>query len=131
MSAPPSSFIQRAQNFVFSKDFVKYICSTHFWGPVSNFGIPVAAILDLKKDPNLISGPMTGSLVIYSLVFMKYATAVTPWNPLLFGCHAVNEVAQLGQAFRWTNYWYFGGHERAIANAPKTEEPVAAPVKKE
>ncbi|KAF5104486.1 hypothetical protein DV451_000557 [Geotrichum candidum] len=81
MSAPPSSFIQRAQNFVFSKDFVN--------------------------------------------------TAVTPWNPLLFGCHAVNEVAQLGQAFRWTNYWYFGGHERAIANAPKTEEPVAAPVKKE
>ena len=50
---------------------------------------------------------------------------------MLFGCHAVNEVAQLGQAFRWTNYWYFGGHERAIANAPKTEEPVAAPVKKE
>lgn len=25
MSAPPSSFIQRAQNFVFSKDFVKYV----------------------------------------------------------------------------------------------------------
>lgn len=62
---------------------------------------------------------------------LQSSTAVTPWNPLLFGCHAVNEVAQLGQAFRWTNYWYFGGHERAIANAPKTEEPVAAPVKKE
>lgn len=51
---------------------------------------------------------------------------------MLFGCHAVNEVAQLGQAFRWTNYWYFGGHERALAEASKVEEPVAAaPVKKE
>lgn len=42
-------------------------------GPVSNFGIPVAAMMDLKKDPELISGPMTGSLIVYSLVFMKYA----------------------------------------------------------
>lgn len=29
--------------------------------------------MDLKKDPVLISGPMTGSLVVYSLVFMRYA----------------------------------------------------------
>lgn len=91
------------------------ICSTHFWGPVSNFGIPVAAVLDLKKDPTLISGPMTGSLIVYSIVFMRYATAVTPWNPLLFACHAVNEVAQLAQGGRWVNYWYLGGREKATS----------------
>jgi hypothetical protein len=88
------------------------VCSTHFWGPVSNFGIPVAAVLDLKKDPELISGPMTGSLVVYSAVFMKYALSVTPWNPLLFACHVVNETAQLGQGMRYINYWYLGGRER-------------------
>lgn len=49
------------------------LCSTHFWGPVSNFGIPLAAVMDLKKEPDLISGPMTFSLIGYSAVFMRYA----------------------------------------------------------
>lgn len=91
---------------LFSRDTLRYVCSTHFWGPVSNFGIPVAAIIDLKKDPDLISGSMTGSLIVYSMVFMRYSMAVIPKNYLLFGCHAVNEVAQLGQGFRWLKYNY-------------------------
>uniref|UniRef100_A0A060T840 Mitochondrial pyruvate carrier n=1 Tax=Blastobotrys adeninivorans TaxID=409370 RepID=A0A060T840_BLAAD len=115
------SAFKRATDFLFSKEAIKYVCSTHFWGPVSNFGIPFAAVMDLKKDPELISGPMTGSLVVYSLVFMRYATAVTPWNPLLFGCHFVNECAQLGQGARWVNYWYFGGREKSL------QEKAAAP----
>ncbi|KAK9480061.1 mitochondrial pyruvate carrier, partial [Lipomyces japonicus] len=81
------------------------VFSTHFWGPVSNFGIPIAAVMDIKKDPNLISGPMTGSLIIYSLVFMKYSVSISPKNYLLFGCHFVNECAQLAQGFRYANYW--------------------------
>ncbi|PRD23370.1 UNVERIFIED_CONTAM: Mpc1 [Trichonephila clavipes] len=31
----------------------------HFWGPVANWGIPIAAIADIKKDPSIISGKMT------------------------------------------------------------------------
>lgn len=27
--------------------------ATDFWGPVSNFGIPVAAVLDTQKSPDL------------------------------------------------------------------------------
>lgn len=95
------------------------MCTTHFWGPVSNFGIPVAAILDLKKDPDLISGPMTGSLIVYSLVFMRYALAVTPQNYLLFGCHVVNETAQLGQGFRWAKHHFSG--EKKIEDAASVE----------
>lgn len=33
--------------------------STHFWGPVANWGIPLAAIADTRKDPSFISGKMT------------------------------------------------------------------------
>ena len=29
-----------------------------------------------EKDPDLISGPMTGSLILYSLVFMRYSMAL-------------------------------------------------------
>ncbi|KAK9369102.1 hypothetical protein V1509DRAFT_621128 [Lipomyces kononenkoae] len=118
MSASGSVF-QRFQKFVFSKDFVRYcgadVCSTHFWGPVSNFGIPIAAVMDTKKDPIVISGPMTGSLIVYSLVFMRYSMAITPRNYLLFGCHFVNECAQLTQGFRYLNYWYLGGREKSLA----------------
>ncbi|KAK9384026.1 UPF0041-domain-containing protein [Kockiozyma suomiensis] len=125
------STFQRFGNFLFSKDFLKYVfffdrafpkrrrdvCSTHFWGPVSNFGIPIAAVMDIKKDPQLVSGPMTGSLILYSLVFMRYSMAITPVNYLLFGCHVVNESAQLIQGGRFINYWYFGGRERALVQA--------------
>lgn len=31
----------------------------HFWGPVANWGIPLAAIADMKKDPEIISPKMT------------------------------------------------------------------------
>lgn len=86
---------------IFNKKNFNYIFTTHFWGPVSNFGIPVAAVLDLKKDPEVISGPMTGSLILYSLAFMRYSLAILPKNYLLFGCHFVNEFAQLGQGYRY------------------------------
>lgn len=33
--------------------------STHFWGPVANWGIPIAALADIRKDPDIISGKMT------------------------------------------------------------------------
>jgi hypothetical protein len=51
-----------------------------------------------------------------------FSTAVTPWNPLLFGCHFVNECAQLGQGLRWVNYWYLGGKEGAVKKAIEPAE---------
>jgi hypothetical protein len=98
---------QKFTQSLFTKENFKYIFTTHFWGPVSNFGIPVAAMLDLKNKPEeKISGPMTGALIVYSAVFMKYSVSITPKNYLLLGCHIVNEIAQLGQGFRFINYNY-------------------------
>ncbi|PHH72355.1 hypothetical protein CDD82_6025 [Ophiocordyceps australis] len=85
---------------------------TDFWGPVSNFGIPVAAVLDTQKSPDLISGQMTAALCIYSATFMRYALAVTPQNYLLFACHFVNEGAQLTQGYRYLSYHNWGGKEK-------------------
>lgn len=102
---------QKLTERLFNKENFKYLFTTHFWAPISNFGIPIAAIMDLKKDPELISGPMTGSLIVYSAVFLKYALAVTPKNYLLFGCHVVNETAQLVQGYRYLNFHYLGASE--------------------
>lgn len=103
-----------------NKETLKYIFTTHFWGPVSNFGIPIAAIYDLKKDPTLISGPMTGALVIYSGVFMRYSMAVSPKNYLLLACHVINETAQLGQGYRFVNYNYFNSDDEKKAIQERT-----------
>ncbi|KAI0013527.1 hypothetical protein F4779DRAFT_400124 [Xylariaceae sp. FL0662B] len=96
-----------------SNPALSYFCSTHFWGPASNFGIPVAAVMDTQKSPELISGPMTFALCIYSATFMRYALAVTPQNYLLFACHFVNEGSQLTQGYRFLAWHKWGGKERA------------------
>ncbi|XP_074944177.1 mitochondrial pyruvate carrier 1 isoform X1 [Phalacrocorax aristotelis] len=78
--------------------------STHFWGPVANWGLPIAAINDMKKSPEIISGRMTFALCCYSLTFMRFAYKVQPRNWLLFACHLTNEVAQLIQGGRLIKY---------------------------
>ncbi|KAI9036964.1 pyruvate transporter MPC1 [Aspergillus affinis] len=98
-----------------SNKVADYFCSTHFWGPASNFGIPIAAVMDTQKDPEIISGQMTGALIIYAGTFMRYALAVTPANYLLFACHTTNLGAQLTQGYRYMNYWHWGGHEAKLA----------------
>ncbi|KAF1987793.1 UPF0041 domain protein [Aulographum hederae CBS 113979] len=99
-----------------------YFCSTHFWGPASNFGIPIAAVMDTQKDPEIISGGMTGTLILYSATFARYALAVTPKNYLLFGCHAVNFTMQNVQMYRYMNYWKFGGREAALTAKGEAEK---------
>ncbi|BDD58537.1 pyruvate transporter mpc1 [Monascus purpureus] len=108
-----------------SNKVLDYVCSTHFWGPASNFGIPIAAVMDTQKDPEIISGNMTGTLVLYSAIFMRYALAVTPKNYLLFGCHAVNFSAQLVQGYRYMNYWHWGGREAKLGAAAKEGQKAA------
>ncbi|KAL6869951.1 hypothetical protein ACO1O0_001286 [Amphichorda felina] len=110
-----AAFIKAANAKIRSNPMLDYICSTHFWGPVSNFGIPVAAVLDTQKSPDLISGQMTGALCVYSATFMRYSLAVQPRNWLLFGCHFVNEGAQLTQMYRYLSYHHWGGKEKEQA----------------
>lgn len=107
-----------------SKETRDYFTSTHFWGPVANWGIPLAALADIKKDPEIISGKMTVALTCYSAVFMRFAWMVQPRNMLLFACHFTNECAQLTQLGRFINYEYLGGRAKGLA--AKAEAVTAA-----
>ncbi|XP_052180393.1 mitochondrial pyruvate carrier 1 isoform X2 [Diospyros lotus] len=75
--------------------------TTHFWGPVANWGFVLAGLVDMKKPPEMISGNMTGAMCIYSALFMRFAWMVQPRNYLLLVCHASNETVQLYQLSRW------------------------------
>jgi len=79
--------------------------TTHFWGPIANWGIVSAAVIDaFSKGPEIISLPLTGTLCVYSALFMRFAWMVQPRNYLLLSCHAFNECAQLYQLRRGYNY---------------------------
>uniref|UniRef100_A0A3Q3M3X6 Mitochondrial pyruvate carrier n=1 Tax=Mastacembelus armatus TaxID=205130 RepID=A0A3Q3M3X6_9TELE len=91
---------RKAIEHVKSKEFRDYLMRYHFWGPVANWGLPIAAITDMKKSPEIISGRMTFALCCYSLLFMRFAYKVQPRNWLLFACHLTNETAQLIQGSR-------------------------------
>ncbi|KAK7280564.1 hypothetical protein RJT34_25628 [Clitoria ternatea] len=75
--------------------------TTHFWGPVANWGFVAAGLADMNKPPEMISGNMTGAMCIYSALFMRFAWMVQPRNYLLLACHASNETVQLYQFSRW------------------------------
>ncbi|KAM3853850.1 mitochondrial pyruvate carrier 1 [Vipera latastei] len=99
-----AALARKAADYVRSKDFRDYLMSTHFWGPVANWGLPIAAFSDMKKSPEIISGRMTFALCCYSLTFMRFAYKVQPRNWLLFACHFTNELAQLTQGGRLIKY---------------------------
>lgn len=101
---PKPGVFTRLANNLKSKEFREYLMSTHFWGPISNWGIPIAALADIKKDPQFISGRMTVALTLYSAVFMRFAWQVQPRNLLLLACHMANFSAQSTQGIRLIKY---------------------------
>ncbi|CAD7962473.1 unnamed protein product [Amoebophrya sp. A25] len=97
------SLIQRFTAAAMSKETGVY--TTHFWGPVANWGLSLAAVYDMQfKSPEVVSYNMTGTLCVYSLLFMRFAWMVQPRNYILLACHAFNEVAQCTQFIRKWNY---------------------------
>mmetsp|Transcript_14108 Transcript_14108/g.42672 ORF Transcript_14108/g.42672 Transcript_14108/m.42672 type:complete len:233 (+) Transcript_14108:41-739(+) len=93
------------------------ILTTHFWGPVANWGLVGSAVYDAtQKGPEIISLPMTGTMVVYSSLFIRFAWAVNPRNYLLFACHTFNVGAQLNQLRRALEY--------KIANDPGAEKEI-------
>ena len=65
----------------------------HFWGPMANWGLVIAGILDMNKPMDRVSLKMTSVLCFYSCLFMRFAWMVQPRNYLLFACHFCNFTA--------------------------------------
>jgi hypothetical protein len=99
--------------------------TVHFWGPFANWGLVVAAMLDMRKGPETISPGMTGVLSVYSLLFMRFAWMVQPRNYLLLSCHGANEVAQLVQLSRWAQ-WESTRDKSAAAVVPPAPATIVA-----
>uniref|UniRef100_A0A0P4W6U5 Mitochondrial pyruvate carrier n=1 Tax=Scylla olivacea TaxID=85551 RepID=A0A0P4W6U5_SCYOL len=120
-----ATLIKKGLDQLKSPEFRNYLMSTHFWGPVANWGIPLAAIADTRKPPEYISGKMTFALCLYSAIFMRFAIKVQPRNLLLFACHITNETAQIVQGCRLIHYEYLGGKDMAAKATAVVDAKVA------
>ncbi|CAN6217475.1 unnamed protein product [Urochloa humidicola] len=89
--------------------------TTHFWGPVANWGFVIAGLVDMNKPPEMISGNMSAAMCVYSGLFMRFAWMVQPRNYLLLACHASNESVQLYQLSRWARSQGWDG--KTVVNA--------------
>lgn len=79
--------------------------TTHFWGPVANWGLVLAAVYDASfKEADTINLNMTAIMCGYSSLFIRFAWKVKPRNYLLFACHSFNVLAQSNQLRRAINY---------------------------
>lgn len=96
--------------------------TTHFWGPVANWGLVGAGMLDSQKPADQISITMTGVLCGYSLLFMRFAYMVTPRNYLLMSVHVCNEGVQAWQLTRAVR------HQQGVAAAQAAAAAGGAPV---
>ncbi|KAK1939536.1 putative brain protein 44-like protein [Babesia divergens] len=82
----------------------RYFLTTHFWGPIANWGFVIAGLSEIRKEPERISGRMTAVLCFYSILFMRFAVSVQPRNMLLFTCHLCNASVQGTQLYRLYKY---------------------------
>ncbi len=73
-----------------------------------------------QKDASVISVPMTSTLAVYSLAFMRFAWRVSPRNYILLACHVFNEGVQLTQLYRRHEY------DKAQQSVQKIQDPVGA-----
>ncbi len=77
------------------------LAGAHVSCTVANFGLVGAAAFDaFAKGPDVISLKMTGTMTVYSGLFMLFAWRVQPRNYLLLSCHTMNVGAQLYQLRR-------------------------------
>lgn len=87
--------------------------TTHFWGPVANWGLSLSAMYDASCcGPEIINERMSATQVVYSSLFMRFAWCVQPRNYILLSCHTANVGAQSNQIRRWA--------EHKLATEPET-----------
>jgi len=68
--------------------------TTHFWGPVTNWGLVAVAARDMCGNKSETDVGMAMTLALVSLCFMRFAWRVHPRNLLLLACHGVHAAMQ-------------------------------------
>eukprot|EP01128_Nolandella_sp_AFSM9_P003143 TRINITY_DN1363_c0_g1_i2.p1 TRINITY_DN1363_c0_g1~~TRINITY_DN1363_c0_g1_i2.p1 ORF type:complete len:126 (+),score=8.31 TRINITY_DN1363_c0_g1_i2:222-599(+) len=81
-----------------STTWVKFVGTV---GAVFNWSIPIAGITSIvRNESGTVDPVMSGTLAVYSTLFMRWALAIHPTNYPLFFCHLTNTLVQAWQVKR-------------------------------
>ena len=101
--------------------------TTHFWGPVANWSLVGAAVVDAQTvKPDKIDLPMTGTMIIYSGTFLGFFWRVIPRNPLGISCHLFNIAAQGNQIRRAVEHKIECGERKEVEAFAKAASATSA-----
>ncbi|KAJ8912090.1 hypothetical protein NQ315_012838, partial [Exocentrus adspersus] len=75
-----------------------------FWAPLFKWGLVIAGLADLRRDPTTISLFQTLSLAITGLIWSRYSIVVIPRNYLLLSVNLFVMLIQCYQLIRMYTY---------------------------
>ncbi|SBT80238.1 mitochondrial pyruvate carrier protein 2, putative [Plasmodium malariae] len=82
------------------------ILTIHFWAPTFKWSISVANIVDINRDPKLLSLPQQFAIFLTGLLFSRFAYVIKPRNLNLLTINLFMSLTALYQITRITNYKY-------------------------
>jgi mitochondrial pyruvate carrier 2 len=91
-----------------------------FWAPTCKWGISIANLSDLQRDPDEVSLPMQLAVTATGLIWSKYSLDITPKNYNLLTVNAFMAVTGL-----WQLYRKFDASQRAATLEAAKIEPQA------
>ncbi|ETV76713.1 hypothetical protein H257_09188 [Aphanomyces astaci] len=123
------SIVPRLKQVVLANDFVAKNATltnflnhpagpftVHFWAPAFKWGITIANIADMNKNPDLLSMNQQYAVTLTGLIWSRYSLVVTPKNWNLFSVNVFMAGTGLTQLYRKYS-WDHGGRDAAAAAA--------------
>ncbi|XP_018566859.1 mitochondrial pyruvate carrier 3-like [Anoplophora glabripennis] len=71
-----------------------------FWAPLFKWGLVIAGLADLKRDPSTISIQQTLALTFTGVIWSRYSLVIIPKNYLLFSVNLFICLIQFFQLYR-------------------------------
>ncbi|CAA9989432.1 mitochondrial pyruvate carrier protein 2, putative [Plasmodium knowlesi strain H] len=82
------------------------ILTIHFWAPTFKWSISLANIVDINRDPKLLSLPQQFAICMTGLLFTRFAYVIKPRNYNLLTINFIMSLTALYQIARIANYKY-------------------------
>ncbi|CRH01219.1 mitochondrial pyruvate carrier protein 2, putative [Plasmodium relictum] len=82
------------------------ILSIHFWAPTFKWSISLANIIDINRNPSLLSLPQQFAIFLTGLLFTRFSYAIKPRNYNLMTINLFMSLTALYQIARIANYKY-------------------------
>ncbi|SBS86286.1 hypothetical protein POVCU2_0036300 [Plasmodium ovale curtisi] len=82
------------------------VLSIHFWAPTFKWSISLANLVDINRDPKLLSLPQQFAIFLTGLLFSRFAYVIKPRNLNLLTINLFMSLTALYQITRIANYKY-------------------------